>query len=84
MRSFLHVFRCLTRRLGAHNTELERALQDPGDHPHILLLKIIPSQSLGQILSGHLLPCLRLDRLRQLLDRHTLSSKNDLDLFTKC
>src|SRR5699024_9849115 len=74
----------LTAWLRAHDAQLERALQDPRDHAHILLLEVIPPQSLRQVLSGHLLPSLRFDRLCQLLDRHAFSSKNDLDLFTKC
>ena len=54
------------------------------DHPHILLLKIVSSQSLRQILSGHFHSGLFFYNLRKFLYGHAFSAQYYLDLFSKC
>ena len=53
---------------------MERAAKDPGNHAHILFLKIIPAQPLRQILAGHLLPGMCFYSFCQFLNRHALAA----------
>ena len=52
------------------NTELKWAIKNLGDHTHVLLLEIIPPQSLGQILARHFLSGTFLNGLCEFLDCH--------------